>query len=169
MSINAIDRRAAQRALQALADRYQGLLTPELVVEAARDPTSELHGFFTWDDAEAAIQHRLAEARSLIRSVKVEVRLDRVTVQAPFFVRDPATPAKVQGYASLGRLKTDTDLAREAVLAEFARASSALQRARALAAALDLAEEVTTLADRLDVVRAAVANGAGSTAAGIPS
>lgn len=48
-------------------------LTTEMVVEAAKDPSSPLHGFFTWDLAEAAAKQWLAEARKLISSVRYVV------------------------------------------------------------------------------------------------
>jgi len=52
-------------ALRGLA--MAGVLMPETVVEHARDPAIPLHDRFTWDDPEAPRQHRLAEARALIR------------------------------------------------------------------------------------------------------
>jgi hypothetical protein len=48
-------------------------LTTEMVVEAAKDPVSPLHGFFTWDLAEAAAKQWLNEARRLIQSVRYVV------------------------------------------------------------------------------------------------
>lgn len=44
-----------------------GILHPEEVVEAAAPESSPLHDYFTWDDTEAARQHRLNQARHLIR------------------------------------------------------------------------------------------------------
>ena len=46
-----------------------GRLTPEIIVEAAEAEDSPLHDAFTWDDAEAAHQHRLLQARILLRAV----------------------------------------------------------------------------------------------------
>ena len=54
-----------REALIALAELHQGRITPEMVVDAARDPNSPLHSAFTWDDAQAAHEHRLAQARVL--------------------------------------------------------------------------------------------------------
>lgn len=60
---------------QELLSLYErdGRLTPESVVEEATDPANPLHGSFTWDDSEAARKHRLNEARSLIRSVRIYI------------------------------------------------------------------------------------------------
>jgi len=45
-------------------------LTTEAVVEAAKDPTSPLHGYFTWSVQEAAEKYWRVEARRLIQSVR---------------------------------------------------------------------------------------------------
>jgi len=65
-----LDIEAVIPVLQRLEIKH-GALTPEDVLTEARKRTSPLHGFFTWDDTEAARQWRLAEARELIRSVTV--------------------------------------------------------------------------------------------------
>src|SRR5690348_5499317 len=49
-----------------------GELTPDVVVEAARNPRNVLHKHFEWDDQKAAEAFRLDQARCLIRSVVVE-------------------------------------------------------------------------------------------------
>ena len=78
-----------------------GTLLPEVVVEAARNPNSLLHGYFTWDDGEAAEQFRLQEARALIRRVKVQViRSDNAVVYVPSFTR-PVTGAGYQSTQSV--------------------------------------------------------------------
>lgn len=143
---------AIRDALYALADLNGGRLTPEAVVEAAKNPEHPAHGHFTWDNTEAAILQRLYEARRLIRSVKVEIRTEHLTVRAPVFIRDPQLDSTVQGYASLGRLKSDADLARDAVVSEFRQASSHLMRAQAIAVALGMAEEVDRLRHGVDAL-----------------
>lgn len=140
-----------RQALQALADANKGILTPENVVVAARPRDSVLHGHFTWSNATAADAHRLNEARTLIRSVRVDVKIDRVIVEAPYFVRDPSL-APSQGYRSLGRLQNDEDRAREVVVSEFKRASAALSRAKAIAAVLNMSSEIEVLEQQLGVL-----------------
>lgn len=135
--------------LRAIADRNGGRLTPELVVEAAKSKDSPLHTHFTWDVKKAAHERWIDQARTLIRSVKVEITTTQFTVRAPAYVRDPAAAADEQGYASLGRLRTDEDLAREAVVYEFSRASAALARAKAVAAALDLSDAIEEVQTRV--------------------
>lgn len=74
-----------------------GLLNPESVVEHASDATSPLHSHFEWDDTEAARQHRLTQARTLIRSVKIQVNKS-VPVMVRAFVSLPSDQKVGGGY-----------------------------------------------------------------------
>lgn len=49
----------------------QGKLTPELVVEVARDPGHPLHHRFEWNNSLAGEAYRRQQASELIRSVQV--------------------------------------------------------------------------------------------------
>ncbi len=49
--------------------QHGGVLRATDVVEYARDPDTALHGRFEWDDTKAAEQHRVWQARELIRVV----------------------------------------------------------------------------------------------------
>lgn len=49
-----------------------GDCTPQALVEVARDPASHLHKYFEWDDAKAAEQYRLTQARYYLRSINIE-------------------------------------------------------------------------------------------------
>lgn len=83
----------ARERLKAIREELQGLMSdgrlrPEDVVDAARNPNSALHSYFTWDDSEAAAAFRLQEARALIKRVKVNiVRSDEMVVRVPSFTR----------------------------------------------------------------------------------
>lgn len=136
------------QAIYALADTNGGKVTPEQVLAAASEPSHPLHGRFTWNDSDAAHQHRLDQARSLIRSVRVDVRHMHFSVKAPAFVRDPSA-GSAPGYISIGRLRTDEDQSREAVLAEFKLVSTALARAKAIALALGLGEQIEEIENRV--------------------
>lgn len=50
-----------------------GKLHAEAIVAAARPQYSPLHALFTWDDALAAHERRLEQARGIIRSYKIAV------------------------------------------------------------------------------------------------
>lgn len=70
-----------------------GVLRPEDIVDYARDPASELHRHFEWNDSEAAAAYRLVQARQLIR---VQVTLidpgdgEEVNVRAYVSMSPPA-------------------------------------------------------------------------------
>lgn len=59
--------------LVAIRDRH-GVLTADAVVADSTPVTAPLHDRFEWDDAKAGHEHRLEQARGLIRSVKIEYR-----------------------------------------------------------------------------------------------
>lgn len=82
--------------LESLADAGGGLLTPEAVVEFAKNPTTALHGEFTWDDSEAGRLYRLQQARSVIR-VHVEM-LPSIGQTTRAFVSIPSDRANAGGY-----------------------------------------------------------------------
>lgn len=58
-----------QAEIDALAEANDGVVTPAMVVEASRDPSSALHNRFLWGrDDEAARRWRLIQARGVIRA-----------------------------------------------------------------------------------------------------
>jgi len=55
--------------IEMLREKFKGELTPDDILDDAKHDNSPLHSFFEWDDTEAARQHRLKQARGLIRAV----------------------------------------------------------------------------------------------------
>lgn len=127
--------------LQQLEEEH-GHVTPEQVVETARAPDHVWHHRFTWDDAVAAHRHRVDQARTLIRSVRYEIRVENKVLSSIAYVHDPDAAADEQRYVSVARIATDDDRARSALLAEFGRVASMLRRARDLAAVLGLSDKI---------------------------
>ena len=75
--------------LDRLRKRKGGVLTPQVVLDDAMTDESPLHDFFEWDDEEAAFQHRLSQARYLIRSVEVIIESgSKSPVRAYFLVKE---------------------------------------------------------------------------------
>ena len=73
--------------IEMLRERYKGELTPEDILDDAKHDNSPLHSFFEWDDSAAAQQHRLAQARGLIRSVvAIYVQPDKPAVRQRAYV-----------------------------------------------------------------------------------
>lgn len=125
-----------------------GLLQPAAVVEEARAEDSILRRFITWDDdAGAAQQWRLVQARALIRTVNV-VRHDVELAPSRHYanvVLRRGTPEARRGYVSVARAVADPDLylqcledARRGVSA-YRNRLTAFQRAHELVAVLDSA------------------------------
>lgn len=126
-------------------ENEHGQLTPDAVLEDAKRKDSPLHDAFEWDVKKAARSYWLDTAREIIRSVKVVVTDERITVRTPHYVRDGSLPADAQGYVSVATLKKDPDKARESLKVEFARIEGALARVRSIAEALGMSNEVEDL------------------------
>lgn len=73
----------------------EGLLTPQVVLDTARDPNHPLHNRFEWDDSVAAERYRLEQAHKLIVKVKIRIISDDpaadITIRAFQAVLNPAT------------------------------------------------------------------------------
>lgn len=83
------------------------------IVADARDKASPLHGYFEWDDSVAAEAHRLAQAQSLIRRVRVTVI--RGEDAPPVKVRAWVAAADVVAAASATKVEPGAYLAIESV------------------------------------------------------
>lgn len=150
MSMIIKEKELVAEKLAELASSNGGRLTPNLVLEEAKDPDSVLHPLFEWDDTLAARQHRILQARQIITSVRVVITTENKKISTVYYVRDPDAEPLEQGYVSIDRLRTDKDLARESIVMEFSRASSYLQRAKAHAQALNLNDEIEELIDNIN-------------------
>lgn len=137
--------------LQALHDA-SGTLTPDAVVEDAKDPDSPLHDCFNWDVESAALSHWRSVARGLISSVRLIIKTEKYSLSAVAYVRDPDKRGCEQGYSSVISLRTDEERARKALIAELHRADSALQRAYDVASSLGLDGEIEQLRARISGV-----------------
>lgn len=75
LTIKAADKADPQKigeALEEIAGKNQGHITPEAIVESAKDRKGVLHRHFEWDDSVAAKKYRLDQARSIVQSIHVE-------------------------------------------------------------------------------------------------
>lgn len=131
--------------LAAIEAANGGRLTADDVVRDAKRKDSPLHAFFEWDTKKAAAAYWVQQARDLITSVRINVVTEQTKVSSVFYVRDPRADHQQQGYVSLTTMRSDADLAREAIVAEFSRVADSLRRAREIAAALECQSEVEGL------------------------
>lgn len=63
---------AVAPALEKIEAKH-GAITPTDILREARKQRSPLHNWFEWDDTKAGEQHRLTQARELIRAVEVTI------------------------------------------------------------------------------------------------
>ncbi len=73
-------------------------ITPEEVLRRAKDPNTELHKCFEWDDSIAAEKYRIEQARMVLRQiVYVEVKKDAAPVRVFQISREQRvyTPTKL--------------------------------------------------------------------------
>jgi hypothetical protein len=134
-------RKAIREELQTLVK--DGRLIPEDVVDAAKNPNSSLHTYFTWDDTEAAAAFRLQEARALIKRIRVSVvRTDESVVHVPSFIRSP----QGAGYQNISVMITNKPDHIGTVLITLAQVSTMLKNL----AAPEL-DEIITEIDNLRV------------------
>jgi len=155
-------KKAAMAELQRMSKTNGGKITPEELVQAARDENSPLHHFFEWDDDKAAEKYRLMQARTLIRSCRLNVTVNKRKLELPYYVRDPEAESTNQGYVETGRLPSQEDLSREVLITEFKRAASQLRKARNLAGYFNLSDEIDELIERITVLHAKVEDTTGA-------
>ena len=89
-----------------------GGFTPQAVVDAASDPSSPLHDGFEWDDAAAAAQHRLDQARYLIRMLVIVEDRQHQPIRA-FVSVTPAERGTI--YQDIGTVFRDEYLRKQAL------------------------------------------------------
>jgi hypothetical protein len=119
----------------------EGKLDPEQVVAfAASNPDSPLHGWFTWDDSEAARRYRLNQARDLIRTVKITITVRDHKLSAPAYVRDPDESGQSGVYRSIHHVKSDEEMARDVMIEEMKRIANAVARAHQIASFFEAEE-----------------------------
>jgi hypothetical protein len=153
-------KQAMAAELNRMAKKNGGKITPRMVVDAARDEDSPLHSYFEWDDAIAAEKYREMQARTLLRSVDLKVTKGTVKFDVSAYIRDPESDPQEQGYVQVSALKSQEDLARDALIAEFKRASALIERARRYAAFFGMEESLDDLAAQVDTLRGSIESSA---------
>ena len=126
----------ARKYIQILAEKNEGRITPDMILADAKRKSSPLHKYFDWNDQKAGRKWRLEQARTLIEKVEYEFQTSKGAHKTAYFVRDPSVPSRSQGYVSIPTLKSDKDLAHEALVDAFSMAGSYLARANELSSAL---------------------------------
>lgn len=88
----------------------------EEFLESQRDPSAPAHLYFEWDDAKAAHQHRLYQARHLLRAIEVvyqdtdgETHVERLTWNLDVGVRDNGIAVNEPAYVPYTHLEEVSD------------------------------------------------------------
>ena len=98
--------------LEIIRAKNGGMLSPENVVEYAKNKNSALHGYFTWDNNEAARLYRLQQAGYLIRRIKVEIIPNPKTMEVVKIREYVSLPIDRGhgGYRQIAEVYTEDDL-----------------------------------------------------------
>jgi len=107
--------------LEMLREKFKGEITPEDVLEDAKHDNSPLHSFFEWSNTKAAHQHRLQQARGLIRSVvAIYTREDKPAVRTRAYVhiQESGAPHYREASHAMGQ-KATRDAVLKRALAEL--------------------------------------------------
>jgi hypothetical protein len=120
-----VDPAAVGKIVEGIERRKNGVVLANDVVEAAKDPASPIHKAFEWDDALAAHEHRLSQARQLLRCLVVvkgeekEEKVERVYVA----LRD-----KEGGYRPLVKVMADEGQRKRLLALAFAELTVVMRK-----------------------------------------
>ena len=101
-----------RQELETIRKRHHGVLKAADVVEFARNDKTALHSRFTWNDTKAAHEHRLWQARTIIR-VTVEVSEESKEPLHVYVSLSDDRKNKGGGYRSMVDVVADNEKARQ--------------------------------------------------------
>lgn len=104
-----MDATSVGQHMELLRKQCKGELTPVDVLADAKNPNSPLHSYFEWDDTAAAEQHRLNQARGLIRAVvAVYTQPEKPATRARAYVHinEPGAPHYREVSQAMSQKKT---------------------------------------------------------------
>jgi uncharacterized protein YlxP (DUF503 family) len=119
------------KRIDQLIKKHDGDVTASMLVADARKASSPLHSQFTWDDEKCGIEHRLWEARRLIKRYNVVVKKrdpDDIMIHVPH-VKVSADDKQQEGKYTRIRLLVDNISEYERALNEALKILRAAQRA----------------------------------------
>ena len=100
-----VDPDLAGKAIEKIAAKNNTEITPQMVLNVAKNKRSHLHACFNWDDKKAANSYRLWQARKLLSSLTVEIIFDEPKQVRAFI--NVSTSAKTQAYFSVSNISKD--------------------------------------------------------------
>jgi hypothetical protein len=101
-----------------------GKLTPELIVDTAREKESTLHPLFDWDNSIAAEKWRLQQARTVLNNIEITVISNGETREIPAY----EVTTKTEGYKNILYFeKSDVDFVKDQILRDLGYLKTKLQ------------------------------------------
>jgi hypothetical protein len=137
---------------QALYDQ-NGIITADLVIEDAKNPSSPFHKAFEWDVKKAALTCWRETAREIIRNVSYIKIENGQEVRTLRFLH---ISGQEQGYQHVAVIKSNRDVAVETLVNEVQILANVLTRVKNVAWVLDLDSQVDELLQQAGVVRKVV-------------
>jgi hypothetical protein len=86
---NGLDPQRAGEYLEQLFEKYQGHLTKDEILAAARPSNSPIHKFFEWDENAAAERYRKRQVAMLVGALRVKRAKKATSTRAFVFVSNP--------------------------------------------------------------------------------
>lgn len=83
-----VDAQTVGEICETLENSNEGL-TPESLVEYARDELSPIHDLFEWNDYIAAEKYRIVQAQNIIKNIRCEVQGDNAPIITRAFICIP--------------------------------------------------------------------------------
>lgn len=138
----------AYNAIEAVRKKNGGQVSPNDLLAVAKRKTHILHSIFEWNDDEAAKQHRLTQARTLLRSI--EVVYDELP-ERPMRSHE-IVQAKKRGDDKSQTLYSTTDLAMADPVARDALIATAIRQAMAFRRRFQNLRELQLIFEAIDKV-----------------
>lgn len=120
-------------------------LTPDSVIELARNKAHPLHPMFQWDIRKAALEHWRRTAREIISDFRVEFVVHETVYEINEFVERMGKRPKEQGYVSIGKLKDRKEEAAVFVKLQMQIAGTYAAKAIGYAAVLGMSGQIESL------------------------
>lgn len=111
--VKGVSAQLAGEEIDKIREEVGGRLTPEAVIERARNKKHPLHNAFDWDDSIAAAKWRLDQAGNMIRAVVtvVDGKKDKGPVRA--FVSVVQSEGEEPSYTTIGIAMSDDEMRRQ--------------------------------------------------------
>ncbi len=104
-----------RKELEAMAASNNGVVTVDMVIDAAKDESSPLHSHFEWDNDKAAENYRRWQARALIARCKITIASSE-GVEVRAFVSLTQDRTSGGGYRMTTDVIGDDDLSAELLM-----------------------------------------------------